>query len=83
MDEYNSGMDPEVKQYFKKIINSFSVGMLWLISMATLGLFFGLGIIYNYVHWYNILFYAIFLISLGGLVYYLFKTWRPGKPRSA
>ncbi|HWJ29069.1 MAG TPA: hypothetical protein VNS32_21170 [Flavisolibacter sp.] len=76
MDEYNSGMDPELIRYFKKIMNSFSVLILWLLSMATLGLFFGFGIIYNYVHWYNVLFYVIFLASLGGMVYYLYRTWR-------
>jgi hypothetical protein len=75
MDEYNRGMDPEVKRYFRKIMNSFSVGIMWLLSMATAGLFFDLGIARNGVKWYNIVFYGIVLVSFMGLVYYYYKTW--------
>lgn len=80
MDEYNRGMDPEVRQYFRKIMNSFSMGILWLLSMATAGLFFDLAIIHNGVKWYNIVFYGLVLVSFMGLVYYFYKTW--GKKNS-
>jgi hypothetical protein len=77
MDEYESGgMDPEVKRYFKKIMNSFSVGLSWMLSIATTGLFFGLGIINDAWKWYNIIFYFIALISLLALLYYLYKVWK-------
>ncbi len=76
MDEYNSGMDPEVKVYFRKIINSFSIGILWLVSIATSGLFFGLGVVHGKIKWYHLVFYAVALASLGGLVYYYFNVWR-------
>ena len=56
MDEYNSGMDPEVKRYFRKIINSFSAGLLWLVVIATAGIFFRLGEMGHGIHWYNIVF---------------------------
>lgn len=75
MDEYNSGMDPEVKKYFRKILNSFSFGALWLISIATLGIFFQLGIIKGMVKWYNILFYIVLLFSLLVLIRYYYKAW--------
>ena len=75
MDEYNRGMDPEVKRYFRKIMNSFSVGIMWLLSMATAGLFFDLGIARNGIKWYNIVFYGIVLVSFMGLIYYYYKTW--------
>jgi hypothetical protein len=80
MDEYNSGMDPEVKKYFRKIINSASVVIFWLLSISTLGLFFDLGIIHEGIRWYNILFYSIFLISMAGIVYYLVRVWRKKTP---
>ncbi len=76
MDEYNSGMDPEVKKYFRKIINSFSVGAIWLISIATLGIFFQLAIIKGTVQWYNIVFYLIFAASLFMLIRYYYKAWK-------
>jgi hypothetical protein len=76
MDEYNSGMDPEIKRYFRKILNSFSWGALWLIGIATLGIFFRLGVVANRIQWYNILFYFVFIISLYMLLRYYYKTWK-------
>jgi hypothetical protein len=78
MDEYNSGMDPEVKIYFRKIMNSFSLGLIWLVTIATLGLFMGLGISHRGIKWYNILFYLFALGSLAGLLYYYKRMW--GEP---
>ncbi len=75
MDEYNSGMDPEVKKYFRKILNSFSAGLLWLLTVATSGLFFRLGIIEHTVRWYHVIFYLTFVITLGILIRYYFKIW--------
>ena len=75
MDEYNTGMDPEVKRYFKKIINSFSVGLLWLLSVATAGLYYGFGITNNGLMWYNILYYILSLLTLAALIYYYFRIW--------
>ena len=76
MDEYNSGWDPEVKNFFRKILASFGAGLLWMMLMATVGLYFGLALIGDIVHWYNMLFYVIFLLSLVGLIRYLYKVWR-------
>jgi hypothetical protein len=76
MDEYNSGIDPEVKQLFKKILQSFSWGALWLLVIATSGIFFGLAIVNNGIRWYNILFYLVFISSLFLLVRYLYKEWK-------
>ncbi len=75
MDEYNRGMDPEVKRYFQKIINSFSFGIMWLMTVAIAGLFFHLGLVQNGVRWYNVVFYAFALVSFLALMYYFYKTW--------
>jgi hypothetical protein len=76
MDEYNQGWDPEVKQYFRKIMNSFAMGAIWLLLVATMGLAFGLAIIRGEVRWYNLLFYGIFLVSLALLLLYFYRVWR-------
>jgi ABC-type bacteriocin/lantibiotic exporter with double-glycine peptidase domain len=78
MDEYNQGMDPEIKRFFKKIINSFSIGLLWLLSMFTAGLFFDLGITHNGIKWYNIVFYIIALLSFIALLFYFYRIWKKG-----
>lgn len=76
MDEHNTGMDPEVKKYFRKILNSFSVGALWLIGIATLGIFFQLAVVKGTIKWYNVLFYFILLSSLLVLIRYYYKAWK-------
>ena len=75
MDEYNRGMNPEVKRYFKRIINSFSLASMWLLSVSTAGLFFQLAIIKKGIQWYNILFYFLAITSLVILLLYLYKLW--------
>jgi TRAP-type C4-dicarboxylate transport system permease small subunit len=76
MDEYNSGMDPEVRRYFKKIMNSFSFGLMWLLTMATAGIYFELGFVRDGFKWYNIIFYSLCLVSFIFLIRYLYKTWK-------
>ena len=76
MDEYNTGMDPEIKRLFRKILNSFSWGAVWLLVIATLGLFLQLGFVTNGIRWYNILFYAILISSLILLLRYYYKVWK-------
>jgi len=75
MDEYNRGIDPEVKRYFKRIMNSFSWASLWLLAVSTAGLFFKLAIIDGGVQWYNILFYVLSAATLAILLTYLYKIW--------
>jgi hypothetical protein len=37
-----TGMDPEVRRYFRKIMNSFAFGLLWMLTLSTVGLYMGL-----------------------------------------
>jgi hypothetical protein len=76
MDEYSSGMDPEIKHLFRKIVQSFSWGALWLLTIATLGIFFQLGFVANGIHWYNVLFYLILITTLLMLMRYYYKVWK-------
>jgi hypothetical protein len=76
MDEYNTGMDPEIKNLFRKILNSFSWGALWLVGIASLGIFFQLGFVANGIHWYNILFYLVLIMSLLVLLRYYYRVWK-------
>lgn len=76
MDEYSSGMEPEVKKYLKKVLNSFFVGAFWLITIATAGIFFRLGFIGDGIKWYNVLFYVVAILSVFFLVRYYSKVWK-------
>lgn len=75
MDEFSSGMEPEVKKYLKKVLNSFFVGAFWLIAIATAGIFFKLGFVRDGFKWYNIVFYFIAVTSLFFLIRYYYKVW--------
>lgn len=69
-------MDPEVRKYFIKILNSFSYGLLWMLAIATAGLYFKLAIIQAGWHWYNVVFYFALAGSLFLLLRYYYKTWK-------
>ena len=70
------GWDPEVKKYFVKILNSISIGLLWLMAMVTAGLYFQLGYRTNKPAFFNVLFYFVLLGSLFFLIRYYYKTWK-------
>jgi len=71
-----SGWDPEVKKYFRKIINSIFLGMMWLMSGVTAGLYFGLAYRSDVSIFYNILYYVFLAGTLALLLRYLYRTWK-------
>ena len=80
MDEYNSGMDPEIKLYFQKIMKSFTAILLWMMVFPTAGLFFKLGYLNKGWHWYNVLFYLLLLLGSILLLRFFFKVWQKKVP---
>ena len=75
MDEFNSGMDPEVKQYFRKIISSLLLGVIWLIFVLGMGFFFDLNSIGARIDIFKIVYYSLALISFIFLIRFYIKTW--------
>lgn len=76
MDEYNRDIEPEVRIYFKKILKTFSAGLLWFIVIVTMGFGFKMARVINGVSWQNIVFYAVLLLSLIWLILVLIRLWR-------
>jgi len=70
------GWDPDVKDYFRKILNTISIGLFWLMSAATAGLYFGLAIPEGRFRLGNIIFYVVLLLTLGLLLRYFYRVWR-------
>ncbi len=71
------GWDPQIKTFFKKILNSISYGLMWIIGCAVAGIWFRLG----YTGGVRpvlpvVFFYIIAFISLFILLRYLAKTWK-------
>jgi hypothetical protein len=68
------GWDPEVRRFFLKILNTISMGLIWLLTIFTAGLYFGLATHPNKL--IAILFYLTVLITLFFLVRYLYRLWK-------
>ncbi len=71
-----SGWDPEVKNFFKKILNSVSLGLLWLMAFVTAGLYFKLAFADDNPVLYTIIFYIIAGTTFLCLLYYYYKLWK-------
>ena len=78
MEEYNSGMDPELKIYFSRIVKGVSLLALWMLVFATTGFAFGLALFHGTPQWYNFIYYVILLATLVALILYIAKLWKKG-----
>ena len=71
------GWDPQIKTFFKKILNSISYGLLWIIGCAVAGIWFRLGYTGSIRPVFPVVcFYLIAFITLLVLLRYLAKTWK-------
>lgn len=70
------GWDPDVKKYLRKVLNSLSLGLLWLMAGVTGGIYYQLGFFSGQPVIYTILFYAGILVALFFLLRFLYNTWK-------
>lgn len=70
------GWDPEVKRYLKKIIQTISYGLFWLMTGVTAGIYFELAYASGKPVIYTIIFYLVMAGSLVLLIRYLYNLWR-------
>lgn len=68
------GWDPEVKNYFRKILNTIGYGLLWLMAALTTGLYWGLAYHPNKI--YSVIFYFGLLTTLILLIRYYYRMWK-------
>lgn len=69
-------MEPEVKEFLIKIVQSLSMGLLWLLVNMSIGIYYGLAFFEDSPTLGNYLYYTGFLISLAALILYLKKKWK-------
>lgn len=70
------GWDPEVKRYFRKILFSVSLGLLWMAACVTAGIYYELAYQNGKPLIYTILFYTGLALSLGLLIRWYYLTWK-------
>jgi hypothetical protein len=69
------GMDPEVARYFRKILRSLFAFLMWLFINITAGIYFKVAYGKNYSSFVHTMFFVWLIISLGLLLWYLYKIW--------
>jgi NADH:ubiquinone oxidoreductase subunit 3 (subunit A) len=72
----NSGIEPETRDFLKRIIQTISVGMLFLLLHMTFGLYFNWAFFEGNIRPGNIIYYIILLLSLAGLIYFYYRLWK-------
>lgn len=78
MQDYfmEQGVEPDVRKYLKKVLNSFFIGLLWLTANVVAGIYFELAYRDGKPLIFVILFYIFFTASLFFLLRYYYRTWK-------
>jgi hypothetical protein len=71
-----SEMEPDVREFLVRIMQTISMSVVWLLVNMTLGIYFNFAFFENSPSIWNYLFYLWFLISFGLLLYYFHKKWK-------
>ena len=70
------GWDPDVRKYFRKILNSISWTLIWMISSLIAGVYYQLAFFDGDHTIATVVFYVLMIITLFLLVRYLIGLWR-------
>jgi phosphatidylglycerophosphate synthase len=69
-------MEPGVKEYLVRILNTISIVGLCLMLNITAGIKYELAFVEEKLKWQNIAFYIFFLVSIISMILYMIKIWR-------
>jgi hypothetical protein len=72
-------MEPDVKDFLIKIVQSISMVLLWMMVNMTIGIYYGFAFFENSPNWKNYIFDLFLLTSFVLLVLYLRKKWKDFK----
>ena len=69
------GMEPEIKDFFIKIVNTISMVVLWMMLNAIIGIKYELAFFDNAPGWKNYVYYACSIVTLIWVVRYVLRKW--------
>jgi phosphatidylglycerophosphate synthase len=69
-------MEPGVKEYLVRILNTIAIVGLCLMLNITAGIKYELAFIEQKLQWKNVAFYVFFLVSIISMILYMIKIWR-------
>lgn len=71
-----SGMEPDAQEFLKRIVQTVSMGILFLLLHMTFGLYLNWAFFEGTPRIGNIIYYIVFLSSLAALIYFYLRLWK-------
>ncbi len=68
-------MEPGVRTYLIRIVNTLSLGLLWMVVNSTLGIMYAFAFVDKQISIGNIIFYIWFLVSLVVYLIWVYRVW--------
>ena len=68
-------MEPGVREYLIRILNTLSLGLVWMAIDSTAGIMYNLAFIEDHITLGNVLFYIWFVASLGAYLWWVIRLW--------
>jgi hypothetical protein len=69
-------MEEDVKEFLIKIVQSISMGLVWLLANMSIGIYFGFAFFEGRPSLGNYIYYAVFILTLIAIINYLRKKWK-------
>ncbi len=69
-------LEPGIRKYLLRIVNTLSLGLLWMAFNSTIGIMYDFAFIHEKVGIGNVLFYCWFVLSLAAYLWYVIRLWR-------
>ncbi len=69
-------MEPGVREYLIRIVNTLAVGLLWMAINTTVGIMYDYAFVHEHISTGNILFYIWFVISFIVFLWWVIRLWR-------
>jgi hypothetical protein len=69
-------MEPEIREFFKRISASIGLLIIWMAINLTVGIKFGYAFFEGSISWSNIIFYVWAVASFMGLIYLFLRIWK-------
>ncbi len=69
-------MEDDVRAFLIRIMQSISVGLVWLLLNMTIGIYYGYAFFEGRANLGNVIYYVAFIVSLVLLIRYLKKKWK-------
>ena len=68
-------MEPGVREYLIRILNTLSLALVWMAIDSTAGIMYNLAFIKDHITLGNVLFYIWFVASLAAYLWWVIRLW--------